>query len=137
MKKIIILFLSFNMFLYSDMYSDWNIQNLGTMVVFVKYSKSKLGMLTIGVSDFSNNIQINSINISGNTIIEIIYPDENKILYDVTEYTNVYSIILYNNEANSILDKLIGASKIRIWCDNDIVEEFLLDNLTDLLNEYN
>lgn len=137
MKKIIILFLSFNMFLYSDMYSDWNIQNLGTMVVFVKYSKSKLGMLTIGVSDFSNNIQINSINISGNTIMEIIYPDENKISYDVTEYTNVYSIILYNNEANSILDKLIGASKIRIWCDDDIVEEFLLDNLTDLLNEYN
>jgi hypothetical protein len=137
MKKILILlFISFN-FLLADIYEDWTIQDLGSMVVLVKYSTDKLGMFTLGLSSMGNNIQIVNSKITSNkeTLIKIDYSDD-YVVYSVNEYTANSSIIIMGDIASFLIDKLYNAKKVSIYSDKRLVCEYELKNLTDLLNSY-
>lgn len=71
---ILLLFISNNFAFSNTTYADWNIEDLNGMVVLLKYSDDKLGMFTLGISKvMGNNIQILSLAIEENTIIDILY----------------------------------------------------------------
>ncbi|KLI44290.1 hypothetical protein SZ52_01950 [Brachyspira hyodysenteriae] len=138
MKKIILTLLLFSNLLIANIYSDWNIQNLGSMIVLVKYSTDQLGMFTIGLSDImGDNVQIIHYDLhNGDTAIKIIYDDGNSELYDLDEYTSGSSIIISGETASFLIDNLYNAQKVYIYCDNILVCKFELKNLTSLLNNY-
>ncbi|CRF31358.1 hypothetical protein R4K54_03205 [Brachyspira murdochii] len=138
MKKIIFIILLLSNFLNADIYTDWNIQNLGSMIVLVKYSTDKLGMFTIGLSDImGDNVQIIHYNLhNADTAIKIVYDDNNSKLYGLDEYTSGSSIIISGDIASFLIDNLYNVNEVFIYCDNSLICQFELKDLTDLLNKY-
>lgn len=134
---ILLLFISNNFAFSNTTYADWNIEDLNGMVVLLKYSDDKLGMFTLGISKvMGNNIQILSLAIEENTIIDILYNNGTSKRYDLSENFNPGSVIIMGYRANSLINDLYNAHTVKLYVNNRLVHTFQLKNLTQLLNKY-
>lgn len=138
MKKLtLLLILCFSNILIADMYSDWNITDLDSMVVLIKYSDDKLSMLNLGVSQYlGDNLQISSIKIEDKTIFQILYNDGTSKAYDLSQHVNPYSVIVMGNYATTLINALYNAHTVKLYCNDRLMHTFQLKNLTELLNRY-
>lgn len=136
-KILIFLILCFCNTLIADIYSDWNIQDLGSIVCLIKYSDDKLAMLNLGVSkQLGDNLQISSIEVKDKVIFEILYNNGTSKAYDLSQHVSPYAVITMGNYANSLINALYNAHTVKLYCNNRLTHTFQLKNLTELLNIY-
>lgn len=134
---ILLLFISNNFAFSNTTYTDWNIEDLNGMVVLLKYSDDKLGMFTLGISKvMGDNIQILSLAIEENTIIDLLYNNGTSKRYDLSANSNPGSVIIMGYRATSLINDLYNAHTVKLYVNNRLVHTFQLKNLTQLLNKY-